>query len=126
MLRKSRIGLSVAAASVLAMACAAARADDTPVVVHASPSSSMVVSIRDLDLQRSGDVERLYSRLNIAADQVCGTRAFNVFYYTYPRYRACVDNAVQKAVAQIHQPGLTAFSRQQPASSREGTLLASQ
>jgi len=106
---KTATGL--AAASMFWMACAAVHADNVPTVAVSSPSTT--VSFRDLDLQRPGDVARLYRRLNAAADLVCGPRAFDVFYYTLPKYRACVADAVQKAVAHINQPALSAYSRLQ-------------
>lgn len=123
MLLKTRIALAVATASTLWLACAA-RADN--VSQGQSPSQSITVnsrdhqsaqsikvSFRDLDLQRPDDIARLYRRLNAAADQLCGSRAFNIFYYTLPQYQACVDDSVQKAVAHIKQPALTAYFRQQ-------------
>lgn len=111
MLFKSTIGLSVAAASALWMACAAVHAEDALVVVQ-RPLLSTVVSFRDLDLQRPDDVARLYHRLGAAADRLCGPRAFNIFYYLMPQYQACVDDAVQKAVTRINLPALSAYSRQ--------------
>ena len=117
---KTRIDLCIAAASMMWMACTVAHADATVVVErHAAPS--VTVSFRDLDLQRSGDVARLYRRLKAAADLVCGPRAFNVFYNTLPKYQACVDDAVQRSVAHINQPALSAYSRQV---TQSGTVLA--
>lgn len=123
MLLKTKAGLGIVAVSTLWVACAA-DADPASPGQHASQSNtvnspdreaspSIKVSFRDLDLHRPGDVARLYRRLNAAADQLCGSRAFNIFYYTLPQYQACVDDSVQKAIAHIKQPGLTAYYRQQ-------------
>jgi len=111
MMLKGRIGWGVALVSAFGIACAVARADNAPTAQRPS-ASSIAVSLRGLDLQRPGDVARLYRRLNAAADQVCGSRAFNVFYYTLPKYQACVDEAVQKAVAHLNEPALSAYARQ--------------
>jgi UrcA family protein len=109
---KTRInlGLAITAASTLCMACAVVHAENA--LLQERPSPSTTVSFRDLDLQRSDDVARLYRRLRAAADTVCGPRAFNIFYRTLPAYRACVDDAVQKAVARINQPALSGYSQQ--------------
>lgn len=124
MLSKRWIGLSVTAASALWMACSAVHAEDALVVLQ-RPSLSTTVSIRDLDLQRSDDVARLYQRLTAAADRLCGPRAFNIFYYLMPQYQSCVDDAVHKAVKRINQPALSAYSAAadgvQPASARQAT-----
>lgn len=123
MLLKTKVGLGIVAVSTLWVACAAdadpasegQRASQS-ITVNSSDreaSQSIKVSFRDLDLQRPGDVARLYRRLNAAADQLCGSRAYNIFYYTLPQYQACVDDAVQKAVAHIKQPALTAYYQRQ-------------
>jgi len=109
MLLKTRIGIGAAASAL--MVCVLAHADNAPLVER--PSRSTTVNYQDLDLRRSGDVARLYRRLSAAADQVCGSRAFNIFYYTLPKYRACVDDAMQKAVLDINQPALTVYHQQQ-------------
>jgi UrcA family protein len=112
MVLKARINPGIAAASILWMACTVVHADNVSVVAE-RPAQSTTVSFRDLDLQQPGDVARLYGRLKAAADLLCGPRAFNVFYYTLPKYQACVDDAVRRSVAHIHQPALSAYSRQQ-------------
>jgi len=123
MLLKTKVGLGIAAAATLWVACVAdadpasqgLRASQ-PITVNSSDrqaSQSIKVSFRDLDLQRPDDIARLYRRLNAAADQLCGSRAFNIFYYTLPQYQACVDDAVQKAIAHIKQPAVTTYYRQQ-------------
>jgi UrcA family protein len=121
---KINLGLAITAASTFWMASAVVRADNAPLLERPSPSTT--VSFRDLDLQRSDDVARLYRRLEAAADQLCGPRAFNVFYRTVPAYRACVADAVQKAVARINQPMLSGYSRQRLTQARTILPVAAQ
>jgi UrcA family protein len=103
---KTKIALAGAAVVALCTVCPVLHADE------GAPSPSAKVSFQDLDLQRTRDVARLYERLSAAADSVCGPRAFDIFYQTLPQYQACVDDAVQKAIAHINRPALTAYLRQ--------------
>lgn len=98
-------GCCLAAASVFCVAGAAAHADETLAVqvLNQRPLST-TVDFRDLDLKQPKNVARLYDRLNAAADGLCGPRLYNIFYNVNPLHQACVDAAVQKAVARLNLP----------------------
>jgi UrcA family protein len=99
--------LTVAAVSFISLACANAYAD-APSDTHAS-----IVKFRDLDLNRPHDVAKLYNRITVAADRVCGPRSLTGSYYKTADYESCYADAVARAVAHIDQPAVTSYYRQQ-------------
>lgn len=106
MLIKSKTVLSGIMASTLLLAGMAVRADNAPVQREARTTT---VQFGDLNLDRSRDVAALYQRLSLAAERVCGSRAFTGLYYTLPEYRSCVADAVRDAVISAHRARLTAY-----------------
>ena len=91
--------------SILSLACAAAYAD-------AQLEHSSLVRYSDLNLQRPSDVARLYDRIAIAADQVCGPRSLTGSYSKSAIYTNCYDDAVAQAVARVNQAPLTEYYEQ--------------
>ena len=97
------------ALSVILFACAAAYAD-SPRVVGFQHSS--VVYFSDLNLNRPRDVARLYGRITLAADKLCGPRSLTGSYYKSADYASCYADTVAQAVARVDQPSLSAYFRQ--------------
>jgi UrcA family protein len=78
------------------------------VIAHAT-----TVRFADLNLNRSQDVAELYSRIEIAVDQVCGPRTLTGFYTTAPGYERCYRDAMAQAIGRVDRPALTALYREQ-------------
>jgi UrcA family protein len=108
MLLKPTIVLGGLAAAALLMASPRLRAENAPVVRVARSTN---VYFGDLNLNKPGDVAALYKRIRVAADRVCGSRAFTGLYYTYTEYRSCVADATQQAVGEVHRSALTHLYR---------------
>jgi UrcA family protein len=89
--------------SVISLACAAAYAD--------SPRSS-TVHYKDLNLDRPQDVARLYNRITVAADRVCGPRSLTGSHYKTADYESCYADAVAQAVAHVDHAAVTSYYRQ--------------
>jgi len=68
---------------------------------------SVHVRYTDLNLNRSADVARLYRRLSVAAQSVCGPRDFAG--YKTPGYDSCVASTIKQAVAAVDSSALSAF-----------------
>lgn len=69
----------------------------------AAEPDSVTVSYRDLQLSRPADARKLYSRLQRAAESVCGAPS----RYELERYAAferCVQAALRDAVSHINSP----------------------
>ena len=95
--------LTGAAVSFVFFACANAYAD--------SPNSS-IVHFKDLDLNRPHDVAKLYNRITIAAEKVCGPRSLTGAHYKIADYESCYADTVAQAVAHVDQPMVTSYYRQ--------------
>ena len=91
------------AVSFVSLACANAYAD--------APTSS-IVHFKDLDLNRSHDVAKLYNRIAVAADRVCGPRSLTGSHYKIAVYESCYADAIAQAVAHIDQTSVTSYYRQ--------------
>jgi UrcA family protein len=100
------------AVSVIALACAAAYAD-SPSTVGFQRSS--LVHYSDLNLNQPRDVVRLYTRITVAADKLCGPRSLTGSYYKSADYASCYTDTVAAAVARVDQPSLSAYFRQRSA-----------
>lgn len=67
------------------------------------------VSLRGLDLSSERDMKRLHFRLYLAARSACdGRRSYPRGYIT-DVLRPCMKGALDRAVAQIQSPALTAY-----------------
>jgi UrcA family protein len=93
--------LTVAALSVMSLAGAYAA---VPVASHSS-----IVRYDDLNLDRARDVAKLYNRVTLAADRVCGPRSLTGSYYKSAIYQTCYTETVAEAIARIDRPSVTSY-----------------
>lgn len=94
-----------AVAVALVLAACTLQADAKTAVVDA-PSLTRTVDFSDLNLQRPRDVSLLYRRISNAAAVVCKPLAGR----DMPRalhYRKCVNEAIEHAIADVHEPLLS-------------------
>ena len=96
---------SAVQAGIVALAVAISLAG-TP-AVGATPSRA--VRYDDLNLSASAGVAVLYSRLESAATAVCGDAQRVGSHFVSAAWRDCVAGAVDRAVAQVDRPALTAY-----------------
>jgi UrcA family protein len=96
--------LTAATLSVLSFACAYA---DSSVATHSS-----IVHYNDLNLNQTRDVAKLYKRITVAANRVCGPRSLTGSNYKTADYQSCYTDAVAQAVAQIDHPSVTNYYRE--------------
>jgi UrcA family protein len=76
---------------------------------------SVRVGYADLDLAGPDGAATLYGRIRAAAERVCGPRLPPGTLWESPAYRECFNTAVERGVAQVHQPALTALHEQRRA-----------
>jgi UrcA family protein len=107
-----------AAVSVIALGCAAAFADSAP--------NSLKVRFGDLNLQQPRDVARLYNRIRLAADQMCGPRSVGGFYIASDDYQHCYNDTIAQTVARLDRPAVTAYYRERSAEAAAREELADQ
>jgi UrcA family protein len=98
-----------AAVSVIALTGAAAYADSPPAVAF---QQSSLVRFGDLNLNRPRDVAKLYNRIALVADKVCGPRSLTGSYSKSADYASCYADTLARAVAHVDQPSLTVYFRQ--------------
>jgi UrcA family protein len=101
---KLLIGVAVSAISLV---YTAAYADSPQIQTHTS-----IVHFRDLNLNRPQDVARLYNRITVAADRVCGPRTLTGSHYKVADYESCYADAVAQAVAHVDNASVTGYYRQ--------------
>jgi UrcA family protein len=76
----------------------------------ASNAPDVVVRYADLDLSRPSDVERLYSRLQTAADSIClSSSPYELARYA--AYQRCLQAVLDRAVSQVPSQALLALHR---------------
>ncbi|HUI59856.1 MAG TPA: UrcA family protein [Steroidobacteraceae bacterium] len=70
-----------------------------------------VVKYADLNLDTDAGAKALYSRLNVAARQVCHEAEVNSSreLYRFSRFRWCYSSAMDRAVHDVHSPRLLAL-----------------
>ena len=117
LIKSVAFGIAITAAGVSTQA-----AEDSPIgtvfttaqrdaAADAPPRSttrSITVSYRDLDLSRPAGIDRLYVRLQRAAREVCSPRELRFLGMRSDRAR-CYESALDNAVANIDNPGLSGF-----------------
>jgi UrcA family protein len=96
-------------ALAISLGSAVAYADSPPAVGF--PHSS-VVRYQDLNLDRPQDVAKLYARITLAADKLCGPRSLTGSYVKSADYASCFTDTVAQAVARVDKPALSAYFRQ--------------
>ncbi len=85
--------------------------------------SRITVRFDDLNLEQPRGVTVLYRRLRHAAEHVCGEPERPGEATVSADWRACVAQAVDRAVVTVDRPALTAYHREHTASKHE-TLTA--
>jgi UrcA family protein len=83
-----------------------------------------VVNYEDVRLISAVGAAVLYGRLRAAAQKACGVPPDNRQLAMDSKYRACVDDAVSKAVAQVNEPMLTQYFESKRAVSAKTTTNA--
>ena len=83
----------------------------------------VTVRFDDLNLEQPRGVAALYRRLRLAAQQACGEPQRPGEAIISPAWRACVAQAVERAVVTVDRPALTAYHRKHTTSDHE-TLTA--
>jgi UrcA family protein len=76
---------------------------------------SVVIHYTDVDLGRPEGAAQLYQRIRSAAAQVCGPRTSPGSLWASPSFKKCFNAAVDRGVAEVHRPALTAWHQQQRA-----------
>lgn len=89
-----------------ASALSAGTLEESSVRASAINQQSKVVSYGDLDLQSAHDRQELEYRLRAAAKEVCGHESFRRTgsLGQYSKTRACYEEAVADALAQVRAP----------------------
>ncbi len=67
------------------------------------------VNLRAYDLEKSSDVERLYSHLRLASESACGVGRTTGSNLPNPAWQKCVSRALDQAVARVDRPALSAY-----------------
>jgi UrcA family protein len=83
----------------------------------------ITVRFGDLNLEQPQGVAVLYRRVRLAAEDVCGEPQRPGEAIMSADWRACVAQAVERAVIAVDRPALTAYYRKHTASHHE-TLTA--
>jgi UrcA family protein len=99
--RLTRAGIAAFAVSACLIAYNAAAAD--------VQVKTQRVSYADLDLSKAAGAQTLYKRIKAAARHVCGPVDQYTFVTPPSTFRACFQQAVADAVAQVDRPSLTAL-----------------
>jgi UrcA family protein len=79
----------------------------------------ITVRFGDLNLEQPAGVAVLYRRLRHAAEHVCGEPERPGEATISVAWRACVAQAVERAVVTVDRPALTAYHREHTASDHE-------
>jgi len=79
----------------------------------------VTVRFGDLNLEQPRGVAALYGRLRLAAAQACGEPQSPGEAFMSADWRACVAQAVERAVATVDRPALTAYHRKHTTSDHQ-------
>ena len=85
----------------------AAHAEQAPV------THSLRITVSDLNLTKSADVATLYARIKSAAQKTCGTDIVTGSRLESHGMKQCVAQAVDGTVAQLNNPTLSAYHKQE-------------
>ena len=83
----------------------------------------ITVHFDDLNLEQPRGVAALYRRVRLAAEQVCGEPKRPGEAMISTDWRACVAQAVERAVVAVDRPAVTAYHRKHTTSDHQ-TLTA--
>jgi UrcA family protein len=98
--RYALVAMALLAASLTVNVASASTPDDGP--------KQSVVNFSDLDLSRSRDAHRLYSRIKRAARQVCDNNPSSDLRLL-KAYETCMAKAINDAVAQVQSVEVAAI-----------------
>ena len=90
-------------------AVAAAVAISVASTTAAGATPARTVRYADLDLAGPAGVAILYARIKAAGKAACGDAQWVGSRIVSSAWKACVATAVDRAVAQVDRPGLTAY-----------------
>jgi UrcA family protein len=93
----------MAAGALVATATLPAAADGAVV------ENSIEVRYSDLDLDSAAGIAQVYARLKAAAEKVCDTGYRPQPLYLAYGWRSCVTAALDRGVAAVDRPALTAY-----------------
>jgi UrcA family protein len=111
LMHQSRLAPARVVGAVLAIAAASLIADFA--AAKEREAASTVVNYSDLDLARSTDTARLYARLKYASQKVCNSYDSRELR-TRDLYAACVDQALNSAVAEVNNAKLSSLHASEP------------
>jgi UrcA family protein len=100
-------------ALIAGLVCAGEAALFATATSAAETTDSVTVRYTDLNLDRPRDVARLYQRIRVAAQGICGVRDFAFTAWLDSVWQNCVDTAVAQAVARVDRPALSAYHQRQ-------------
>lgn len=109
-LRIAALATASAGAAALLLAVSPARAAETLQFsgMDEAQVNSETVHFSDLDLSSPKDASRLYTRIRVAAENVCGDYDLRDYVDTREA-RQCENDAIHAAVAKVNRPMLTAI-----------------
>lgn len=98
-----------------------------PRVTTGIEASRTIVNFADLNIDTPQGASALYGRIRHAAQGVCGDPQSPGSRMTSPAWRSCVAQSIDRAVAAVDRPALTAYHRLHSAHSdrQVPTVLAS-
>jgi UrcA family protein len=124
----NKTGVWVSAAMLLAAAVSqsAARAAESKTTAIGGVEQTKV-HFGDLNVDHPAGAAELYRRIRNAAESVCGDPQLPGSHMISLSWRSCVEQAVNRAVAAVDRPALTAYYRLHTKSSDQdaSTALAS-
>jgi UrcA family protein len=97
------------AIGVATLLCALSAQAGTQPANSPAATRSVVVRYADLNLGAAEGARTLYARLSAAADAACGGEQYTVDLRSRLAYRACYDQALDKAVRKIDSQQLQAL-----------------
>jgi UrcA family protein len=100
-------------ALIAGLVCAGEAALFAAATSAAELQESVTVRFSDLNLDRPADVARLYHRIRVTAQGICGERDLVLSSWPNPAWERCVNDAVTQAVSRVDRPALSAYHQRQ-------------
>ena len=105
MTMNSRFSLRLMVASTAAIIMAATAA---PAFADGTDAPTTTVRYSDLNLANTAGISQLYGRIRVAANKVCQPFSHKA-PFAAQAMDACVDQAMSRAITEVHQPALSAM-----------------
>jgi UrcA family protein len=121
MSNKASIWINAAAVLLVGAWQFDAAAADAPVSADVKQTT---VHFGDLNVDHPAGAAVLYQRIRLAAQEVCGDPHLPGSHMNSPSWRSCVEQAVNRAVAAVDRPALTAYYRLHTKSSDQDASTA--